>query len=281
MPKTILLILCSLLLVPAAHGQSQFTEYHSSKIGMHVAPMRSAPRPSHVLSQPLGFLDRNKTKLILFAAGLALAVNELDAPIDRKYALDKNAKPAQLLQSFGRIGNFYDSPTTYYYVCGITASAFAYGTIFHDAKATTTVKLMVKAYVVSSIVSSALKLTIGRKRPYTNAGPTVFLPFRFGNGASERSFPSGHTTTIFSLMTVIAKQYPKPWVQIPAYTLATSVGFQRMLYRKHWFSDVVVGGAIGYFVGNALVNHARTRSPRRAVVQPIFHDQQIGIAMCF
>jgi len=281
MPKTILLVLCSLLLVPAAHGQRQFTEYHPSITSMQVAPMRSAPRSLHVLSQPLGFLDRNKTKIILLAAGLALAVNELDAPIDRKYALDKNAKPAQLLQSFGRIGNFYDSSTTYYYVCGITASAFAYGTIFHDAKATKTVKLMVKAYVVSSIISSAIKLTIGRKRPYTNAGPTVFLPFRFGIRASERSFPSGHTTTIFSLMTVLAKQYPKPWVQIPAYALAASVGFQRMLYRKHWFSDVVVGGAIGYFVGNAMVNHSRKQRPSRVNFQPVVEDNRLGIVLTF
>jgi membrane-associated phospholipid phosphatase len=72
--------------------------------------------------------------------------------------------------------------------------------------------------------------------------------------------PSGHVSSAFALMTVLAKQYEHWYVEIPAYTFAVSVAFQRMTSRSHWASDTILGGAIGYWVSNVLVQKQRRPS---------------------
>lgn len=271
------MIILVVLLFPISVAHAQFTSKRRPSVAMKLESLKSPHSPPRRLE----FVNENKSRVILYAAAFTVLVSNVDANVDEEYALETHHNPTRLIKSFGRFGKFYDSRTTYYYVTGITATAFAYGTLFKDEKAVNTVKMMVKAYAVSSVITSTLKLAIGRKRPYTDAGPGNFVPFQFSRDAKNMSFPSGHTCTIFSMMTVLAKQYPKPWVQIPAYTLAASVGFQRMLYRKHWFSDVVAGGAVGYLVGNAIVRHAKVRQPRRAVLQPVVGANRLGMAISF
>ena len=44
--------------------------------------------------------------------------------------------------------------------------------------------------------------------------------------------------------------------------------------RQHWASDVLVGGAIGYWVGNLLVTHqARKETPK---ISAIYSINRIG-----
>ena len=64
------------------------------------------------------------------------------------------------------------------------------------------------------------------------------------------------------MMTVLAKRYDRWWIKFPAYTVAVSVGLQRIDSRNHWGADVVVGGAIGYWVGSTLVNKCHRPSKK-------------------
>ncbi|MFW6269745.1 MAG: phosphatase PAP2 family protein, partial [Bacillota bacterium] len=61
----------------------------------------------------------------------------------------------------------------------------------------------------------------------------------------QKSFPSGHATGSFATATVLANHYPE--LGKFAYTWASLVAISRMYEDAHWFSDVVVGSAIGYF----------------------------------
>ena len=60
------------------------------------------------------------------------------------------------------------------------------------------------------------------------------------------ALPSGHTSLAFSLITPYAETYSR-WL----YVIPVSVGIARMYENKHWFSDVILGAAIGYFSGIA------------------------------
>ena len=74
----------------------------------------------------------------------------------------------------------------------------------------------------------ALKYSVDEKRP---------------NG-KKYSFPSGHSAIAFSSAEFIRNRYG--WESgIPAYLVATFVGYSRIETREHYFHDVLAGAAIG------------------------------------
>lgn len=77
-----------------------------------------------------------------------------------------------------------------------------------------------------------LKYSIHRERP---------------NGRNRYSFPSGHSSAAFATATMLQMWYGGS-VGIPAYALAALTAFQRMDDNQHWFSDVIMGTAIGIAV---------------------------------
>lgn len=74
----------------------------------------------------------------------------------------------------------------------------------------------------------------GRERP--NNGP--------------RSFPSGHTSTAFTIAGALAYEYGW-WVGVPALATATFIGASRMADNAHWFSDTIAAAGLGLFWARA------------------------------
>jgi hypothetical protein len=71
-----------------------------------------------------------------------------------------------------------------------------------------------------------------------------------------RSFPSGHAASSFAFASVIAHRYPHNfWIKWGAYGLATGVSFARVGGKKHFVSDILVGGTVGYVSGSYLATH--------------------------
>jgi membrane-associated phospholipid phosphatase len=65
------------------------------------------------------------------------------------------------------------------------------------------------------------------------------------------SFPSGHAISTWALASVVAHEYPNSiLVPITAYGLATTVSASRFAARKHFASDIIVGAAMGWFIGD-------------------------------
>jgi membrane-associated phospholipid phosphatase len=68
--------------------------------------------------------------------------------------------------------------------------------------------------------------------------------------------PSGHAAASFAFASVIAHRYPKnPWLKWGAYGLATGVSFARVAGKKHFVSDIVAGGVVGYVTGTYMSTH--------------------------
>jgi len=72
------------------------------------------------------------------------------------------------------------------------------------------------------------------------------------DGSNTKSFPSGHTTTAFTLATFLHKEYGhiSPFYSVAGYGMATYAGIFRGLNNKHWHSDVLVGAGIGILFTN-------------------------------
>ncbi len=95
----------------------------------------------------------------------------------------------------------------------------------------------------AGLIANLLKSILGRARPklFDTMGQFEFKLFAFD--ADYASFPSGHATTVFALATVIAILWPRGRVLI--YTVAAWIAASRIFIGAHYFTDVVVGAALG------------------------------------
>lgn len=92
----------------------------------------------------------------------------------------------------------------------------------------------------AAVITTTLKHSINRTRPF------ITYPYieKETSGGSP-SFPSGHTSDVFSLATSVSLAYPKWYVIVPVYTWAGAIGYSRMSLGVHYPSDVLVGAIIG------------------------------------
>ena len=122
-------------------------------------------------------------------------------------------------------------------------AVWAIGTVIKDERLSTTALNSGKALLTGAIFTEGIKIIAGRSRPDQNRGNMHFDAFG-GTGNNTKSFPSGHAFVAWSVFTPFAEEYSK-WI----YVIPASVSLARMYRNRHWFSDVVLGGGIGYFAG--------------------------------
>jgi len=140
----------------------------------------------------------------------------------------------------------------------VSATFYLIGRKKNDARARETGLLSAEAFVNSLIVGSALKIITQRARPQAGIERSEF----FDGGDS---FPSGHSTQVWSVATVIANEYhDRPVVKFAAYGVATAVSVSRFSGQKHYLSDVLVGSLLGYGIGQ-YVFHAHHRKDPKSV----------------
>ncbi len=118
-----------------------------------------------------------------------------------------------------------------------------------------------EAVIATGAVTSVLKGVMGRARPDESPGNS--RDFVLGRGIGDRSefqsFPSGHTTAAFAFASVVdaewARLRPGRSRLVPAmlYAAAALTGAARVYRDRHWASDVVMGGVIGFVGGRAVV----------------------------
>lgn len=128
---------------------------------------------------------------------------------------------------------------------------------------------------VTSSLTNDLKDATDRERP---------------DKSSKRSFPSGHTSSAFSYMTLANRNIDsidmpaslKPPLKVCNFLMASSVGWARIEANRHYPSDVLVGAALGHFL-TAFIHDAFMNLPEDGsvdfVVFPL--DGGAGISFAF
>lgn len=130
-----------------------------------------------------------------------------------------------------------------YVTGGVAAAFYLAGRATHNYRARETGILAAQALIDTGIVTEVLKVSTQRLRPSAENGTAEFW-----DGGS--SFPSGHSSTVWSVATVIAYEYKdNPWIRYGAFAAATAVSLSRYSGRNHFLSDIVVGSAIGFGIG--------------------------------
>ncbi len=133
-----------------------------------------------------------------------------------------------------------------------SGGTYAYGLIAGDEYVRVTGRLVAESILLSGIITGSMKIILGRARP-TNQDDNYNFQF-FELDDDYNSYPSGHTTIAFAISSVIAGRIDRWWAYIGTYGIAASTAYARMYKNRHWFSDVVMGAAIGTLSGLAVMN---------------------------
>jgi membrane-associated phospholipid phosphatase len=155
-----------------------------------------------------------------------------------------------------------------YTLIPLLAGSYVYGAWRDNPKGREIGVLGTQSLLDSLIVVGVLKEVFRRNRP-DEKHPGDF----WGGGTS---FPSGHAIQIWSIASLLDHEYKhKKIVGITAYSLAGIVSLARIAAEKHFSSDVVAGGTMGWFIGrfvyNTHMSHlAHTHSAMMPMIVPQF-----------
>src|SRR5712671_2836028 len=154
----------------------------------------------------------------------------------------------------------FSGPRTGMSTVYVPLALYGIGLARSDVYAQRTFLLAGQAVLTSEILTSVMKDITRRNNPAVIPPGGDFSDTWFKKGArtyiaGAGSFPSGHTIAAFSVATAYAERYPKPgWHAPVAYGLAGLVGFSRVTLESHYVSEVVLGAALGYFIGRYVVH---------------------------
>ena len=180
-------------------------------------------------------------------------------------------------------GNNLSRIGTSYTLLPVVAGFYGYGVLKDDAKPREVGVLGAEALLDSLIVSEVLKQIARRNRPDSSSQAGHF--FKGGD-----SFPSGHAIESWALASVIAHEYGHGTKLVPivVYGLATVVSSARFAAQRHYASDIVAGGAMGWFIGryvyqthmdHAIHRHFLGRPTIAPEIRP--SERLYGVALTF
>lgn len=104
--------------------------------------------------------------------------------------------------------------------------------------------------LTQTVVVDTIKDLCGRLRPGLSGGATLFYGPIYDSPVSF-SFPSGHASSAFALAAIFSAWYPR-WRYV-FMVLAAAVGFSRVQLDRHFLSDTLAGGVIGWYLATWLL----------------------------
>jgi hypothetical protein len=125
------------------------------------------------------------------------------------------------------------------------AGLWAYGIKTENPHAKETGELELETLSNTFLIYTPMQFIAGRQRPGEGNGNGDF----WRHHSINTSFPGGHAMFTWAMATVVAHEYPKPWVKVLAYGAATTVTAGRFLAQDHWSSDMFVGAGLGFAIG--------------------------------
>ena len=141
-----------------------------------------------------------------------------------------------------------------YSLAGMAGGSFLVGQLGGNDHLREAGLLGLEALGHTQVVVFAFKQITNRQRPLDQDGKGSFWE-------GGTSFPSGHAASAFSLATVFAYEYSDHLAApITAYSAATLISLSRLGARRHWVSDIVVGGSLGFLIGR--FTYKRNHNPR-------------------
>ena len=232
-----------------------------------------------VLSQPLHYDWKDWTVFGGVAAVTTLAFvydDEIYNFVNRTFGDDQSNAISKYTNVFGEE----------YFILPSVALTYAIGVIDKDSRLRNVSLAALQSFVYAEVASAGLKVLTCRERPTANSQqPTANSQSWLGPFATFEStaFPSGHAMRSFALATTVAGFYPdRKWVGVLSYSLATMTSVGRVISKEHWTSDVIVGAALGYFIGRGVVKfNEKIGNVSSVEIQPVATNYGLGVVINF
>lgn len=119
------------------------------------------------------------------------------------------------------------------------------------------------------VAAEMLSAVTGRARPEKHQGSTSFNPF-----SGNSSFGSAHSAASFAVAAVFADRFD-PAIGWLSYGVAAAVAASRVYTDKHFASDVLVGGLIGWGMGK-FISRQHAGDPDDWQIRPLAMERGVG-----
>ncbi|MFI5144563.1 MAG: phosphatase PAP2 family protein [Ignavibacteria bacterium] len=160
--------------------------------------------------------------------------------------------------------NFWDIPTAYGepLTAGIISTGVYFTGLFsRNNSIRVTGRMLFESVAYAGVMDLLLKYVTGRDRPYFRNDQYWFNAIQTKD--EHVSFPSGHTTMAFAVSTVLAERIDNLYARIGLYGLAGLTGCARIINNKHWLTDVLAGGLLGFGTGYYIVHLEKNRNAKK------------------
>lgn len=200
---------------------------------------------------------------------LSAAVSPLDDDVDRWFMDHQRDAVFSSLKEFREGGRAFAGST----ITPAALGVYVVGVATKNRGIRDGVWGCVASYASESVVrSQVMYRLVGRLRPDSIRGDHVQTRSEQGdqykfyfpgsNAWGKHSAPAGHVANVTACASFLSHRFSSPYVTIPAYAVAAGVGVGRLVDRRHWTSDTVLGALLGYAVGKEVAQRSRERLSR-------------------
>jgi membrane-associated phospholipid phosphatase len=183
-----------------------------------------------------------------FGTGLGLMFHPLDKEISKTLSGDDSFLMSTFPDNLGSTATILSG----------AALSYAIGRLANNDNLAETGLLVLEATVTTQFITLAGKYLVQRPRP---------------DGGNNHSFPSGHTSGMFAAASVLDARFGYK-AGVPAYLLASFVGYSRIRMEKHYPTDVVCGAILGVIIGRSFGK--QDAEGRRIALVPYFNHSSMA-----
>ena len=252
------LVLAVLLLAAAPHEPARAQSEPSPQLQARIEPEIQPDRGRFqrwAYGDAAGLVGEASWRTPLYALGAVAVltpVSSFDDDINPRVQAAYRGEFADYLNLVNELGG----PRATIPAVGLfAASLVTDDTRFQDAAFTS-----LQALVYTAAINYTLKYAIGRVRPENGMGAFRFEPF-----SGNTSFPSGHTATAFALMTPWVLYYPNV-ATYGLFAVSTGTAVARLARDRHWATDVLAGGTVGFLTAYWLTKRHQGEASRVSIV---------------
>ena len=200
---------------------------------------------------------------------LSAAVSPLDDDVDRWFMDHQKDAVFSSLKEFREGGRAFAGST----ITPAALGVYIIGVATKNRGIRDGVWGCVASYASESVVrTQVMYRLVGRLRPDSIRGDHVQIRSEQGdqykfyfpgsNAWGKHSVPAGHVANVAACASFLSHRFANPYVTIPAYAITAGVGVGRLVDRRHWTSDTVLGVLFGYAVGKEIAQRSRERLHR-------------------
>ena len=250
---TLLLSLCISLVAMGQAPAGTSTGNDVKECGIKAIPtcaLHVAQDEWGIVTAPLRWREHDAPMVVAFGLGTTLALATDTAAMQQ---VGVNPNRENEANKYSNYAGLYAPPAA-------LALGFVVGSAQHNHHLQETSILAEEAMADSFILNTGLEYAIDRQAPTQGNGKGRIWPNGTKTWPDGQSMPSDHSILAWSFAHVVATEYPGLGTKLAVYSLAASVSAARVVARKHFPSDVFVGGVLGYYIGGYVVRRRSTES---------------------